>query len=147
MLFSSRLVGETVGIVLLLLGRARRIFNSFWHGTQTDEAAAAAEAAIVRNGILLILINFYSDRKSDLFCSTKRLTCNLNCGGKIRLEPTGALGRFSSTLPTGSSGAPWAMFAANVENIGSPKSRTTETRTMHAWIPSFGRHDRRRRWC
>lgn len=43
----------------------------------------------------------------------KKLTCSLNCGGKIRLEPTGALGRLSSTLPTGSTGAPapQAMFS------------------------------------
>jgi len=35
------------------------------------------------------------------------LTCSLNCGGNIRLDPTGALGRSArSTLPTGSSGAP-----------------------------------------
>lgn len=39
------------------------------------------------------------------------LTCNLNCGGNIRLDPTGAFGRcLSSTLPTGSSCAPWAMM-------------------------------------
>lgn len=52
-------------------------------------------------------------RQRDGDKTVKKLTCSLNCGGKIRLEPMGALGRLSSTLPTGSTGAlaPQAMFS------------------------------------
>lgn len=35
----------------------------------------------------------------------------------MRLDPTGALGRFSSTLPTGSSGAPWAILSENAATL------------------------------
>lgn len=35
----------------------------------------------------------------------------------MRLDPTGALGRFSSTLPTGSSGAPWAILSGNAATL------------------------------